>query len=293
MTNSKFDAAVATAARALAAASDRPAGAKGIALTPSARTIAADTVSYSTVKVEIDRASRRATILITGPTAPPPASVTDIHAQGADFYPLRLARELDDAILHLRLNELATGTLVFKTAGDPAQVLAYDTLLAAHQGDWLVREILNYWKRVLKRVDVTSRSLVALVEPGSCFAGTLAEIVFAAGRAVMFFGARTPQELPYFGPLQKVPATLLEQHLVFSRVPGADKEYVQDRIRAQGAAMAGLLADPATHIFICGLKGMEAGVEEALADICRARGLEWATIKPDMRSQGRYHVETY
>ena len=115
----------------------------------------------------------------------------------------------------------------------------------------------------------------------------------AAGRAVMFFGARTPRELPYFGPLQKVPDSLLEKHLVFSRVPNTDKEYVQDRIRTEGATVAGLLADPATHIFICGLKGMEAGVEEALADICRAKGLDWSRLKPDMRAQGRYHVETY
>ena len=115
----------------------------------------------------------------------------------------------------------------------------------------------------------------------------------AAGRAVMFFGARTPRELPYFGPLQKVPDSLLEKHLVFSRVPNTEKEYVQDRIRTEGATVAGLLADPATHIFICGLKGMEAGVEEALADICRAKGLDWSRLKPDMRAQGRYHVETY
>ena len=188
VTNSKFEAAVSETARQLAAASDRPAGAKGIALTPIQRTIAADLVTYSTVKVELDRAGRRATIQIAGPTAPPPSTVADIHAQGADFYPLRLARELDDAILHLRLNELSLGTLVFKTAGDPAQVLAYDRLLAANADDWLVREILNNWKRVLKRIDVTSRSLVALVEPGSCFAGTLAEIVFAADRAYMFAG---------------------------------------------------------------------------------------------------------
>ncbi len=115
----------------------------------------------------------------------------------------------------------------------------------------------------------------------------------APGKALMFFGARTPQELPYFGPLQKVPNALLEKHLVFSRVPGADKEYVQDRIRKEATQMAKLLPDPNTHIFICGLKDMEAGVEEALADVCRKIGLDWSALKPDMRSTGRYHVETY
>jgi benzoyl-CoA 2,3-epoxidase subunit A len=115
----------------------------------------------------------------------------------------------------------------------------------------------------------------------------------AAGKLVMFFGARTPQELPYFGPLQKVPRSLLESHLVFSRIPGADKEYVQDRIRTEAQCVAKLLGDPNTHIYICGLKGMEAGVEEALADICRKNGQEWAALKPVMRTSGRYHVETY
>ena len=115
----------------------------------------------------------------------------------------------------------------------------------------------------------------------------------APGRAIMFFGARTPQELPYFGPLQKVPANLLEKHLVFSRIPGADKEYVQDRIRTEAATMAELLKSDRTHIFICGLKGMENGVDEALADICRRHGMDWSKLKPDLRGSGRYHVETY
>jgi len=115
----------------------------------------------------------------------------------------------------------------------------------------------------------------------------------AAGRFLLFFGARTPQELPYFGPLQKVPNSLLEKHLVFSRVPGADKEYVQDRIRKEGRDAAELLKSPKTHIFICGLKGMEGGVDEALADVCRKQRLDWAALKVEMRNQGRFHVETY
>ncbi len=115
----------------------------------------------------------------------------------------------------------------------------------------------------------------------------------ARGRAVMFFGARTPQELPYFGPLQKVPDSLLQKHLVFSRLAGASKEYVQDRIRAEHATVSGLLASPETHVFICGLRDMEAGVDAALAEICQASGLDWSTLKPEMRAGGRYHVETY
>ena len=115
----------------------------------------------------------------------------------------------------------------------------------------------------------------------------------ASGRFLLFFGARTPQELPYFGPLQKVPNSLLEKYLVFSRIPGTDKEYVQDRIRTEGRDVAELLRSQKTHIFICGLKGMEGGVDEALADICRKQRLDWSALKTDMRSQGRFHVETY
>lgn len=115
----------------------------------------------------------------------------------------------------------------------------------------------------------------------------------APGRCLLFFGARTPGELPYFGPLQKVPKSLLEQHLVYSRLPGRSKEYVQDRLRREEAAVAGLIRSPLTHIFICGLKGMETGVDEALADICSGHGLDWRNLKPQMRSEGRYHVETY
>jgi benzoyl-CoA-dihydrodiol lyase len=106
-------------------------------------------------------------------------------AQGAEFWPLRLARELDDAILDIRLNEFDTAVIVFKSEGDPEAVLAYDKFLEANGGHWLAREIALKWKRVLKRVDLTSRSLVTLVEPGSCFAGTLAELIFAADRSYM------------------------------------------------------------------------------------------------------------
>jgi benzoyl-CoA-dihydrodiol lyase len=187
--NSKFEAAVKEAATKLAAGSDRPGdSAKGIALTALERKLDADAVTYSCVKVEIDRSARRATITLQGPTESPPASAEAMQAQGARFWPLRLARELDDAILNLRVNEGEIGLLVFKTLGDPAQVLAYDAFLEANEGHWLAREVLNYWKRTLKRVDLTSRSLVALIEPGSCYAGTLAEIAFACDRSFMLIG---------------------------------------------------------------------------------------------------------
>ena len=187
--NSKFEQSVRDAAGRLAAQSDRPADARGIRLTALERTFQSDAITYSTVKVDIDRGRRRATLTIQGPSAPPPTSVEAMQQQGAAFWPLRLARELDDAILHLRLNEPQIGVLIFKSQGEPAQVLAYDALLEASQEHWLAREILHYWKRVLKRIDLTSRSLVALVEPGSCFAGTLAELVLACDRCFMLIGS--------------------------------------------------------------------------------------------------------
>ena len=154
------------------------------------RTIDDSGIRYGLVSVDIDRAARIATISIQAPDAPPPADIDRLIAQGASFWPLQVARELDDAILHLRINELETAMLVFKSHGDRANVLACDAFLEANKAHWLVNEIRQYWKRVLKRIDVTSRTLVALVEPGSCFAGTLAELVFAADRSYMLIGSR-------------------------------------------------------------------------------------------------------
>jgi benzoyl-CoA 2,3-dioxygenase component A len=115
----------------------------------------------------------------------------------------------------------------------------------------------------------------------------------ATGDMVMFFGARTPDSLPYFGPLNKVPERLLKKHLVFSRIPGADKEYVQDRMMVEEEAVAEMLADPKTHIYICGLRGMEQGVEHAFKNIAESTGLSWEAHRDVMREEGRYHVETY
>ena len=160
---------------------------KGITLSPLEKSVSDDgSIVYSQLTVEIDRARGHATIIIQGPAVDIPASVEDLHSQGDGGWALRLARELDDAILHLRFNELETGVVLFKTSGNSEQVAAYEKLLLDNQNnDWLCNEILLYWKRVLKRIDLTSRSLIALVEHGSCFAGFLAEILFAADRSYM------------------------------------------------------------------------------------------------------------
>src|SRR5436305_13421136 len=187
---STLEAKVAERAREFAAAS-RPDGAgTGVALAPLTRSFDENGVRYGFVSVDIKRAERVATISITAPEAAPPADIDGMIAQGASFWPLQVARELDDAILHLRINELETAMLLFKSHGDPANVVACDAFLEANKTHWLVNEIRHSRKRVLKRIDVTSRTLVTLVEPGSCFVGTLAELVFAADRSYMLIGSR-------------------------------------------------------------------------------------------------------
>ncbi len=182
---SKFDETIAARARALAAKSNRGNAVQGIKLVPLKRTFTPDGVEYEALSVEFDRAGRLATITLRGPSAAPSASADAMTSLGAEFWPLKLARELDDAILHIRLNELDVAAIVFKSSGDAAAVLAYDQFLDDNKDHWLARQIRNLWKRVLKRVDLTSRSLVTLIEPGSCFAGTLAELVFASDRSYM------------------------------------------------------------------------------------------------------------
>ena len=185
VSNSKFDAIVAERAAGFAAESAKPAH-KGIALTPLHKTVADDgSVRYSTLEIEMDRAGGTATLVINGPDGPPPADMDAFLAAGADAYMLRLARELDDAILHLRLNEREAGLLLFRSQGNPESLLAHEAQLHASADHWLANEVLLYWKRVLKRVDVTSRSMAALVEHGSCFAGVLAELLFAVDRSYM------------------------------------------------------------------------------------------------------------
>ena len=194
--NSKLEAKLAERTKEFTAKSKRNGSGNGITLTPLNRTIDENSIRYGFVSVDIARAERIATISIKAPEVPPPAGVDGLIAQGASFWPLQVARELDDAILHLRINELEIAMLVFKSHGDPANVVACDAVLEQNKAHWLVNEIRHYWKRVLKRIDVTSRTLVTLVEPGSCFAGTLAELVFAADRSYMLIGSRQGDNRP-------------------------------------------------------------------------------------------------
>ena len=178
----QFAARVQERALQLAAQSDRPADAKGVELTPLDRTLEADALRYSQVTVEIDRARRVATWTVKAPSGAQPTDVAGIEAAGSAWYPLVLARELEDAILSMRTNELEIGTWLMKTAGDAAAVQAMDATLLAHQDHWLVRETTGLLRRTLSRLDVSSRSLFALIEAGSCFAGTFLELALACDR---------------------------------------------------------------------------------------------------------------
>lgn len=185
---SKFDDEVAARAAEFAAASDRPADAKGVALTPLNRSVEEARIVYDNVTVDLDRDLAMATITIKAPAEAPPADVAGIEAQGVNFWPFAMTRDLEDAIMELRVNEKEIGTWVFKTEGESKNVEAADKALLDNADHWLVREITLFMKRTFKRVDVSSRSLVALVEPGSCFTGTLLELVIAADRSFMLDG---------------------------------------------------------------------------------------------------------
>jgi len=184
-------------ALALAAQSDRPLEAKGVALAPLQRTLEADALHYPNVTIEIDRAKRTATWTVKGPTGAQPTDIAGIEAAGAAWYPLAMARELEDAILQMRTNETEIGTWLIKTEGDAAAVLAMDATLLANKSHWLVRETIGLLRRTFSRLDVSSRSLFALIEPGSCFAGTLLELALACDRSYQLVlpddAARTPR----------------------------------------------------------------------------------------------------
>ena len=181
----RFEEAVRERAQALAQGSDRPAGEQGIALTPVQRTESADGLSYRYVDIQLDRDRRQATWTVRAPEGAVQTELQDIVAAGAAWWPLQMARELDDAILSMRTNELDIGTWIIKTEGDAALVLAADAALQQHADHWFVRETAGMLRRTLARLDVTSRSLFALIEPGSCFAGTLLELALAADRSYM------------------------------------------------------------------------------------------------------------
>jgi benzoyl-CoA-dihydrodiol lyase len=249
---SKFAEQVQARALEIAAKSDRPEGARGITLTPLERTIEADGIRYPNLRLDIDRSRRCVTLTVLGPEVAAPADVAGILAQGAAFWPLALARELDDALLSLRFNEPTLGTLVVKSEGDLDAVAGYDALLAGLKDDWLAREIVLLWKRTLKRFDVTSRTSFALVEPGSCFTGWLAELLFAADRTYMLDGAFEDDARPAatialsefnFGPLP-MPNDLSRLATRFLGEPESlerARGLIGERLDAQAALDAGLV----------------------------------------------------
>ncbi|MEO8557615.1 MAG: 2,3-epoxybenzoyl-CoA dihydrolase [Rhodospirillales bacterium] len=208
---SKLDETAKNSATEIAARSDRPHNAKGIALPKLTRRIQTNRILYEHVTVEIDRANRAAAITVQAPKEMPPQDLAAIHVAGAKFWPLAMARELDDAILELRSNEGDIGSWVFRTQGNAEFVAAADRALATNAKDWLVREITLYLKRTLKRIDVSSRSLLALVDQESCFTGTLLELALAADRSFMLDGVKEGSNLP--------PATLQLTEMNFGALP--------------------------------------------------------------------------
>jgi benzoyl-CoA-dihydrodiol lyase len=192
----QFQQVVRERALALAAGSDRPADGKGVKLTALRKEAGADTLDYEFVSVAIDRANRNATLTVRAPSAAQPTDIAGIEAAGVAWWPLQMARELDDAILHMRTNELDIGTWILKTRGDAAAVLASDATLAAHQSHWLVRETVGLLRRTLARLDVSSRSLFALIDEASCAAGSLFEISLSADRIYMLALPDAPERAP-------------------------------------------------------------------------------------------------
>ncbi|MCW8908748.1 MAG: 2,3-epoxybenzoyl-CoA dihydrolase [Sedimenticola sp.] len=208
--SSRFQEAVNERAQAIADTSDRPEDEPGIALEPIGIDGSETEMHYPGLDLSIDRDTRIATLTLKGPEEGAPADVATAKAQGCHFWPLELTRSLDHALLHLRTNEPETGTLIFKSEGDGDRIAAYETLLLDNRDDWFMREVMLYLKRTLKRVDYTSRSTFAFIEPGSCFSGFFAELLFAVDRSYMLEGQFEDDERPAprirlsefnFGPL--------------------------------------------------------------------------------------------
>ncbi|HEV2612854.1 MAG TPA: 2,3-epoxybenzoyl-CoA dihydrolase [Noviherbaspirillum sp.] len=192
----QFQETVRARAEALAAASSRPADAKGVKLIPLNRKQSDNGVDYDYVTVAIDRAARTATLTVKAPSSAQPTDIAGIEEAGVQWWPLQMARELDNAILHLRTNELDIGTWLLKSSGDPQAVLAVDEVLASNGSHWLVAETIGLLRRTLARLDVSSRSLFALIDEGSCFAGTLFEVALAADRIYMLALPDEPEKAP-------------------------------------------------------------------------------------------------
>ena len=247
---SKFDERVAEKALELAAKSDRPTDESDIRLERLERSEEDNEIRYPFITVTLDRVGRSATLDIRAPDEDAPASVDEIKKQGVDFWPLAVARALDDALLHLRFNEPTLGTLIIKTSGDGARITAYDALLNENRDDWFVREILLYLQRTYKRLDVTSRTTFAFVELGSCFVGMLADLLFAVDRSYMLDGQLDDRPAPAiqlselsFGALRMANGlTRLETRFLGDNksVENA-KNLVGQNLDAQGAMDAGLV----------------------------------------------------
>jgi len=279
---------------ALTASSDRPSDGKGVALTPLSRAVEADAIRYSTVEVAIERSGRVATLTVRGPEGAQPASLAEIEAEGAAWWPLRMARELDDAILHLRTNELDVGTWVLRTQGDLDAVLAGDDVMLRHRGHWFVRETIGMLRRTFARLDVSSRTLFALIEPGSCFAGTLLELALASDRSYMLAAPgeadapRVALSAMNFGPLPMVSDT--------SRL--ARRFYDDEAQLAPVRAATGVLQDAAAAAAL----GLVTATPDALDwdDEIRIALEERASMSPDaltgmeanLRFAGRENMAT-
>ena len=249
---SAFDETVAARAAEFAARTDRPADAKGVALTPLRRTIEPDRIAYDHVTVDVDRKTATAVVTVAAPSAAPPGDAAAIESQGAGFWPLALARELDDAILELRVNERRIGTWVFRTVGDSAAVEAADRALLENAGHWFARETALFLKRVFKRIDVSARSVIALIEPGSCFAGSLLELALAADRSYMLDGVFEGSNQPAatvvltgmnFGPLTMPNGLTRLEHRFFGDpdAVGRAEPRIGERLEAAAAEELGLV----------------------------------------------------
>ncbi|HET7219266.1 MAG TPA: 2,3-epoxybenzoyl-CoA dihydrolase [Vicinamibacterales bacterium] len=243
---SQFKLRTAKRAAELAALSDRPASGPGIALNPLEPSVTAGRIEYSSVLVELDRNHRVATLTVKGPEGDRPQRPEDVVAAGDRFWPLRVFRELDDALLRLRTDESSIGTVVVKTVGDTAAVLASDAFLFEHQHHWLVREVVHFIKRTLKRMDLTARSFFALIEPGSCFAGSLFELALAADRAYMLDDPERPTSIALSGmnagPL-KMSNGLTRLETRFLALPERPRELLEEKdpFDPQAALDAGLV----------------------------------------------------
>ncbi len=191
-----FDDTVRQRALDLASESDRPEDGKAVPLVPLERSIEGNALRYPRLRVEIDRTARSATFVVAAPGTDQPADIAAIEAQGAEWYPLALARELEDAILSMRTNELDIGTWLIKTEGDAGKVLDMDSTLLEHASHWFVRETIGYLRRTLQRLDVTSRSLFAIIDEDSCFAGTFLELALACDRSYMLALPDDPDDAP-------------------------------------------------------------------------------------------------